>query len=171
MNLFLVLVIGVLVILASAGFFFPEEISTAWLAAGNLLTIAEIMGLILLLVNGVFMGTTLYRITMGFCVLSLVSLALKILHMPGADETLMLSFFTIPVLYLIHFLLKKQKDLLDFLKVFAVFAFFLPAPLILLHLVPRDVVPYISVASHGTFAIALIYFIVDGITKKTLFRS
>lgn len=79
-------------------------------------SIAEILCLILMLVNGTLMGTIPYKIFIGSILLLGLGAIFRIMHYTGGEEMMVLSFILIPLTYTIHFICKKPKDQLDVLK-------------------------------------------------------
>ncbi len=74
--------------------------------------------LIILLKEGVFIKSKLFlSFTILFILATTIGLLFKILHWAGADLLLLIGLTGIPFVYTIHFLLKKNKNLPDYLKV------------------------------------------------------
>jgi|GEM_PF-2814532 len=171
MNKLLLAAIGILVCFAAVAIIFPAFFLYYGLDGRNLLGFAEILALILMMLNGTFVQSPYFRISLFVGVGAIAGLALKILHLPGADETIMLSFSALPILYLIHFLSKKSKDLLDVLKLVTVFSFFIGAELIAFHIFSTDSRFVVSIGRHVILASTFVTFLFRAIIARTLFRS
>jgi hypothetical protein len=81
-------------------------------------SIAQWIGLILLVTNGTLLQTSYWKIIVACCVMVVVSLLLKIIHSPLGHELFVASSIVIVLVYTVRFLQKKQKNLLDWLKYF-----------------------------------------------------
>jgi len=171
MNKFLIVAIGLLLLMALVDFLPLPAISSGGAYAIILIAIAEIMGMIMMLVNGTFTDTRYYTIAKGAIALVLLGAAFKILHYPGADQLLIIPFAILCVLYIIHFFGKKAKNHLDVLKLFTVFGFFIPAPLFVVHLISEETIDVLITISHIIFWITFVDFLVLGFARRTLFKS
>lgn len=132
---------------------------------------AEITALILMIGNGTFMNTryyTAFRVVIG---LVIIGALLKILHLTGADQILLISLSAAPVVYIAYFIAKKEKRLLDVLKVITAVSFFLFAVIKLLHLVSPERMFKLQVVPHALFWITFICFVAVGAKNKTLFSN
>lgn len=117
MNRVLLYVISVLLVLGLTGHFtsFSAEFTTnAYLFIG----IAEKFGIIMMVINGTFINTPLFKIALFSIGLVVLGVAFKILHFAGADELLLYPSLAFFCAYLIHFYRKKSKQRIDVLKVF-----------------------------------------------------
>jgi hypothetical protein len=128
--------------------------------------IAEFLGLILLLRNGTTINTvyfTIFLFCMGFV---LIGSLFKIMHWPG-ENLLFLSLIAIAVIYTIRFMAKKQKRLLDVLKLLWVITAYVGSAFVMQHWIPRDVL-YIG---RGLAWITIVYFIITAHRAKTLYQK
>src|SRR5688572_14795502 len=118
MNKFLLIVISVVLFVALAKVILPSLFISFQFEPEEIL------------LNGTFTDTLYFKVSIMVFIIILVGAAMKILHYSGADQTILISFFMIPLVYLIHFVLKKEKRHLDILKLLTVFAFFIIPPLL-----------------------------------------
>lgn len=167
LNKFLIVLIGLLLVFYVAGLLLaaasefssgPRPINPA---------IAEILALIMMMINGTFMSWRFYKVIYLIGGGIVFGAILKILHLPGADEILLLSYLLMPLLYSIYFLTKKQKQLLDWLKLVCVWSYFIIAALSFLRVLQRG--SWIEWVSFGLFWVTFVYFITDGVKQKKLF--
>jgi hypothetical protein len=171
MNKFLLIAIAFVLCFALAKLLFPSIFISYRLELEEILSIAHVIALIMMLVNGIFMTTLFFRISIMASIAIFIGAALKIMHIPGGDQTLLISFLTIPLLYLVHFILKKEKGHLDILKLLTVFAFFILPPLVMLHIIPRDYTNSVRIFNYVIFWLTFVDFLVLGLTKRTLFQE
>ncbi len=77
----------------------------------------RLAAIIFLVKEGSFIKSKILITIQGiFIFIFLVGMLFKILHWEGADLLLMIGLIGIPVVYLIHFLRKKNKGITDYLK-------------------------------------------------------
>jgi len=171
MNKFLLIVISVVLFVALAKVILPSLFISFQFEPEEILFIAQVIGLIMILVNGTFTDTLYFKVSIMVFIIILVGAAMKILHYSGADQTILISFFMIPLVYLIHFVLKKEKRHLDILKLLTVFAFFIIPPLLMLHIVSRDYINSVRIFNQAIFWVTFVDFLAVGLTKRTLFRE
>lgn len=82
------------------------------------MTITILLGFYLLLKNGTFINTRLYRfISLSIAVL-IVGTMFKIMHWPGSSFMIIIGIGSILIFYMIHFLKKNNKNLIDYGKAF-----------------------------------------------------
>lgn len=146
------------------------QVDTPWLAA------AELVAVIMMMVNGTFMETIYYRIAIGGIGLFVLGVILKILHIAGADQTIFVASVILVGVYVLHFFTKQSRRVLDICKLVFVIALvvsrLLPYNLRLLHL------HWITLENSQVFYwiaelllwTAFGYFIFDGIRRRTLFK-
>jgi hypothetical protein len=171
MNKFLLIVISVVLSVALAKVILPSLFISFQFEPEAMLFIAQVLGLIMMLVNGTFTDTLYFKISLFALIIIFLGAALKILHYAGADQTIVISFPMIPILYLIHFVSKKEKGHLDILKLLTVFAFFITPLLLFLHLVSRDYASSIRIFNQAIFGLTFADFLAMGLTRRTLFRN
>jgi hypothetical protein len=170
MNKFLFVLIVLLFLLGIVDRFF-------WLTAGvtnvsslgDGLKLAEILGMIMMLGNGTFRDTRVYKITVVFIFSYILGVVFKIMHLTGADELLLLSGLAIMILYFVHFIRKEKKKLLDFLKLISLWIFVSITPLSVWRLISIDLKEILSISGLVVFWITFVLFIVDGYKRKALF--
>lgn len=171
MNKFLLIAIAVALCLTAAKLLFPSVFISYRFELEEILFVAQVIALIMMLVNGIFMNTLFFRISIIASIAVFIGAALKIMHLPGADQTILISFLIIPLIYLIHFILKKEKGHLDILKLMTVFAFFILPPLVMLYIIPRDYTNSVRIFNYVIFWSTFVDFLVVGLTKRTLFQE
>lgn len=131
------------------------------------LSLAQLIGLIMLVTNGTILTTKIFRtiqIGIGFLMIGAI---FKIMHWPGASIILLVSMFTIAITYLVRFIYKKNKIRLDVLKLLWVLFAYIGGLFILMHLLP----PEFGNLTHLILWLAIIDFIITGIKNKTLFKQ
>jgi hypothetical protein len=127
----------------------------------------QLLGLIMLILNGSIMNTIYWKI-IQFCLgIAIIGVLFKIQHWVGSNIIITISFISIVITYAIRFINKPHKGHLDILKVLYVTAAYTCSLLIFQHLIPKD---FMTIA-HGLFWITLIDFVVTGYNKKTLFEK
>lgn len=166
MNKFLLGAIVLLLLLVSVSLF-PFTALDGY--THQLGSVAEILCLILMLINGTFMETIFYKIFIASILLLVLGAIFKIMHYPGGEEMIAVSFILIPLVYTLHFILKKSKDQLDVLKLLIVYVFFIPTPLVYYDVLSQEYSCIVYTVSHLVFWIAFIDFLVIGFRRKTLF--
>lgn len=170
MNKFLLIVIATLTVLAIIGWVTPLS-TTLTIYADRLFTIAENVGVIMMLVNGTFISTLYFKIAIGLIAIIVLGVLMKILHLPGADQTLLIPFLLLFITYSIHFLKKNPKTYLDLLKVLMLAFFLVLAPLWILHFVSYNAKGILLLVSHFIFWITFVVFIVVGQRQKLFFKE
>jgi hypothetical protein len=171
MNKFLLIVISVVLFVALAKVIFPSLFISFQFAPEQIVFIAQVIGLIMMLVNGTFTDTLYFKVSILIFIIILVGAAMKILHYAGADQTILISLPIIPLIYLIHFVLKKEKGHLDILKLLTVFALFIIPPLLMLHIISRDYTNSVRIFNQVIFWLTFVDFLAMGLSKGTLFRE
>lgn len=145
--------------------FFDASINLADLLLTGGYTIAQFLGLLILLYNGSLIGTKYFRIIQFLTGITILGALFKIMHWPGANEMLLISLNGIALTYLVRFINKKQKGHLDILKLLWVLTTYISVALVLLHWIPRE----ITYIGNILFWITFIDYVVIGIKSKTLF--
>src|SRR3954467_10580633 len=112
MNRFLLFVIGLFLSLGLIGYATTLNASLSSYAV-DLITLSENLGIIMMLVNGTFVRTGIFKVALFFIALSVFGFLFRIMHMPGADQLLLCPFMVLFCLYFIHFLKKKSKTSVD----------------------------------------------------------
>ncbi len=97
------------------------------------LAIGSLGGLSLMIKDGTFIETVFFRITLAFISIIIVGAMFKFIHWPGANLMLIAGFICIPPAYLISFVGKFDKQLLDYLKAIWVVANYTIGILILMN--------------------------------------
>jgi hypothetical protein len=133
--------------------------------------VAQMAALILVIFNGTFLSSIYFKTSLfmfGGVALGAVS---KILHLPLADYVLVMPLLLLPSIYAFHFVSKKQKNILDVLKLSFVSSHFIISVLVILHLVSGPIKEYALIFRDAIFWIMIFYFILYSFRKKTLFGA
>ena len=125
----------------------------------ELVTVAENIGIIMMLVNGTFVSTRLFKIALFIVGLIVFGFLFKIMHMPGADVLLLYPFITLFCLYLVHFINKESKKRVDLLKVAMLISFLVLPPLIMLHIISEENREAIALIGHILFWLTFLDFL------------
>lgn len=141
--------------------------SEGQIALDFFLTVGQASGILLLLRNGTIL-TTIYLkiICLLFCFV-ITGTMIKIMHWKFADIILLASLVSIAITYLIRFILKKKKSILDFLKVFWVTVAFISSALFLIHFISKEML-YLG---NVFLWVAIIYQLVLSIRQKMVTNS
>lgn len=131
------------------------------------LGMSHLFGLSLLAGNGTFIISRYFRFFVGFSVVVLFGAWFKILHVPVANILLFVGFAGMIIVYIIHFLKKPAKLLLDYLKLSFIVINFCFAFLFIIHRIGRAelIVPDLLLWS------SVILFVVKELKHKTLFSE
>jgi hypothetical protein len=165
MNRILLTVIVLLLLLACISLFFPFVVEAeAWI------TVAEIMCMMVMLINGTFKKSVFYKFFTASIFVFILGVLFKILHLTGADQLMALPYFFIPLAYALYFIRKKSKDHLSVMKLLAVLFFFIPVALSDFALISDDVADILFLVGHIVFWLAFADFIVVGFRGRTLFN-
>jgi len=98
--------------------------------ADHSLVFATALVPVMMLSNGTFMASRYFSFAkVGFGVLVL-GVCFKVLHLTGADQILVLAPSLVFLSYGIHFIMKRPKAPLDFLKFATMLSFLIPIPLL-----------------------------------------
>jgi hypothetical protein len=170
MNKFLLGVIALLFVLGLIGYFTSLNATVTWYA-DRFITVAENLGIIMMLVNGTFFGSRLFKISLIFFALIILGALFKILHLEGADMLLLYPFLGLFGVYLIHFIQKKIKRRTDFLKVLLLASFLVLPPLIILHLISEEQREILFIVSHVLFAITFLDFLYSSYKEGALLKK
>jgi len=131
------------------------------------LGIGQLSGLIMLIRNGTIMKTVFWKIIACFMGLLIVGVIFKIQHWAGANMLISTSSVGIIITYSVRFLTKEKRAFFDFLKFICVITAYTGIILVFLHLITRDLMRI----AHCLLWITIIYFIVNGYIKRTLFEN
>lgn len=112
-NLTFMLMLGMAIFIMLLGYFIPTTANYAVIADAAFLY----AGVGLLVKNGTFIYSKNVRFLNILFGLLILSVLLKLFHLPGANVLLILFFADIAILYAIWFFNKQEKKILDVLKV------------------------------------------------------
>jgi hypothetical protein len=153
---------GVLVGLGLA--FFPDLESEGQIAGDIFLTIGQASGILLLLKNGTILTTIYWKIICLLFCLAIVGFMFKIMHWKFADIILLTSLISIAITYLIRFIFKNKKSILDILKALGIVVSFISTPIILLHWLSSDVVYF----GKALLWMAILYYLFLSLRQKAV---
>jgi hypothetical protein len=170
MNKFLCFAIIFLLLLGIVGQFTSLSPELTMYADG-LVTVAEDLGIIMMLINGTFISTRLFKVSLLFIGLAILGFIFKVMHLPGADQLLLYPFIGVWLVYFIHFLLKQDKKALDVLKVLMLLSFMALPPLIMLHIASEESREIFVLINRALFWLTFLYFLYNGYKGKLLFRQ
>jgi len=170
MNRFLLALIALFLILSLIGYYTSLNI-TLTIYRNELVSIAENVGIIMMLVNGTFVSTRLFKIALFVLGLIVLGFLFKIMHMPGADELLIYPFIILFCLYVVHFTNKKSKRRVDKLKVAMLISFLVLPPFIMLHVISEEHREVIVLISHGLFWITFLDFLYTSYKEGVLLKQ
>jgi hypothetical protein len=157
MNRIILAVMSLLLILAAIGY--TSLNNTLTIHRTEIVTLAEYVGVIMMLINGTFYGTRLFQIGLFFTGLIVVGAIFKILHYSGADELLTYPFIILFGIYIVHFLSKKSKRRVDILKVIMLISFLILPPLTILHTISYETREIMTLISHLLFWLTFLDFL------------
>jgi hypothetical protein len=80
MNKFLLIVIGLILSVALVDLLFPSAFNSYRFESEEMLFVAQVVGLIMILVNGTFMSTRYFRISILASIIIFIGTAMKIMH-------------------------------------------------------------------------------------------
>ena len=167
MNKFLLGIIVLLLLLGLIGYFTTLNASLT-VYGDRLITVAENLGMIMMLVNGTFFGSRLFKFSLFLYGLIALGAIFKILHLEGADLLLLYPFLGLFGVYLIHFIQKKVKRRIDILKVLVVASFLVLPPLVILHLISEEHKLILLVVSHVLFGLTFLDFLYSSYKEGVL---
>jgi len=168
LNRILLAAIALLFVFAIVRMFLLHTEPEPWLSA------AEVIAVIIMMINGTFMKTKYYPVAVGAISLFGLGAIMKILHLPIADQIIIAAFLLLIGTYIVHFFTKKSRVVLDSIKLIFVVAFIVSrlVPYLLrlfhLHWVVLEDNPALYLAVESTLWLAFGYFVFDGLKRKTL---
>jgi hypothetical protein len=119
----------------------------------------SLLGLVFLISYGTIYYRPVYaNILKGLIGVTILGALFKIQHWVMADILLSISFLSIPVVYLVHFLTKPRKHLVDFSKLLFVLCQFTGAYLLIFHYPYGDV---FSILATSFFIITLLIIVLS----------
>jgi hypothetical protein len=133
--------------------------------------LGEKLGLALLLATGTFYHSRFFRFTTFFLGTYVLSMLMKIMHLPAADELMALSLVIIFVIYAWHFIAKDRKRPLDCLKLTVVSLYCTYPFVILLHIFEYEVVDALVLIKELFIWITLSIFIFSREGREKLFST
>jgi hypothetical protein len=158
MNKTLLVAMGILIVAAGIGYF--TELNASLTEYSMLLiSLAEYLGLLMLLLNGTFINTRLLKFAVIMVIGIAIGTAFKILHLPGADMLFLTSFTVLFLIYALHFLRKRKKGRNDGLKLLMAFCLCALPPVVLLHLISYDVKETWQFVGRGIFWLTFLDFL------------
>jgi hypothetical protein len=158
MNRFLLIGIGVLLLLGLTGYATTLN-QTLKRNSSELITVAKNLGIIMMLVNGTFISTSLFKVALFLIGLAILGFIFKIMHLQGADELLLYPFIILFCLYFVHFIKKNKRRRVDVLKLGTLLSFLVLPPFIMLHILSEDSRELLVLVSHVLFWVTFLDFL------------
>jgi hypothetical protein len=168
LNKFLMVLIVLVLLMALSQMLFPDTLINVASSAISLISIAENLAILMMLINGTFRKSKYFQYVYGVVGFLIVAVIFKILHLPYADQLMSLPFLLVLFLYLLHFFSKPVKDHLDYLKLITVFLLSLTLALYALNFLSNEVTTNLEMISRWILFLTFIDFVVMGIRRKTL---
>ncbi len=123
-----------------------------------LLIISEIIALLFIARKGTIHKTRLWIVFKLILLGYTIGVIFKILHLPGASLIISIFLFSLGIAYFVRFILKKEKMVLDYLKVLFVGTF----PMLVF-----DIYPFIMESiSHALVFIMMVLLIIENKMKN-----
>jgi hypothetical protein len=127
-NRYIILFVGVVMMMAYIGMLARYGFLNfrAWGVDLYQLSIAgpsQVVGVGLMVLNGSFLRTKLFYVALLFLIAILVSILFDVLQWPGHSQLLLIGSIGMLPIYIVHFMRKKNRGVLDYLKVGFVFCF------------------------------------------------
>lgn len=129
------------------------------------LMIGQIAGLILLVQNGSVQKYKYWSYFQFFFAIVLIGILFEALEWPGSSFLLLIPFTGIVAVYILRFMEKKNKKLLDLLKFVWMLTAYCCLLLMKLHLIPKESL----FIAHGLFLLTILNFITVNYKTKKLF--
>jgi hypothetical protein len=104
----------------------PVTFGSEYSESYKLLSFANVIALITLLINGTLIDSQKFKIIKIAIGVTILGAILKIIHMPGGNETLAVGSAGITITYVLHFSSKARKAILDILKLLTVLLLIMP---------------------------------------------
>ena len=157
------LVLGVAILLAVLD-------STHKTYAMKFLEAIQILGLMEMLLNGTFISTRYFKITLislgSLCIGALMTMV----HSTTADVIILLSIVGILVSYLIHFLRKKPKTFPDIMKL-STLLFLFPLPILFFRPISDETKNVVLLLGRIVFAITFVQCILRGERRMVWYKA
>ena len=164
-RMILAIAAAVVLVLALGIAIIPSSLTTYAL---KFLEAVQLIGLMEMLLHGSFISTRYFKITLVLLAVFFIGALLTIVHPTSADVILLLSLAGILITYLIHFLKKKPKTLLDTLKL-SILLFLFPLPLLFFRPISAETKNVTILLGHFIFAITFVLYLIVGERKATWF--
>lgn len=132
-NKYYIIIISILLFLGLIGKFLIYSIP-----GDILIDIAGTIGTILLIANGNLFRKTHFKIIILLFFIAFVGAIFHLMHWPYSSYLLYIPMGLIPLIYINHFINKKTKEVLDYLKLVWVVFSFVGGILILNHIIPNS---------------------------------
>lgn len=162
----IVAIVATLVLVLALGMAIIQSSLTPY--ALRFLEAVQIIGLMNMVLNGTFISTRYFKITLVLIGLFFVGALLTMVHPTSADVILLLSLAGILIMYLLHFLVKKPKTFLDTMKLLTL-VFIFPLPLLFFRPISAETKNVTILLSHIIFAITFVLYLITGERKAALY--
>lgn len=166
MNKFLLGGIVFLLAMALVGYLTPLNASLSAYSY-MLLTLAENLGIILMLANGTFVRTRWFKFAIFLCGILVLGFLFRILHLQGGEQLFSFSFIGLFVVYLIHFVQKKSLIRNDILKLATAVGFLIVPSVVMWKVLPENISDVLVVISHVIFWFTFVDFLYS---RRALFN-
>jgi hypothetical protein len=133
--------------------------------------LAKVMAMIMLLAHGKFYETPYFKIAMAFIGVLILGALFKILHIIRADALLTVGAFGVPSTYFLYFITKETRQVIDYAKLLAVIMTFVPAVLIVLHILDWEVGYIYQMIGNILIWVIFFHFVVTAIKFKDLLKK
>ncbi len=125
-------------------------------------------GFLVMLLTGTFITTRYFKITLILAASIVISTLLAVTYYPSADVIPIIALAGILVTYLIYFLGKKPKTLLDLMKLLSLL-FFLPVPLYFFRPISAETKDIAILLGQAVFAVTLVLYLFVGERRNDWF--
>jgi hypothetical protein len=168
LNKFLTTAIALLVIQGVLTQFYPQY-SCMIAYTDHSWTIATILALIMMLLNGTVMSTRYFSFAKAGLAILVLGVCFKIMHLSGAEEILALAFLMLFLSYGIHFITKHPKNPLDVFKLLTMLSFLIPTSLQMFHFLSYETKMALETVGFALFWFTFLLFL--GTKRKNLWAK
>ena|SRR5690349_5627483 len=145
-----------------------EFSSTLSRYAFSFLQTVQLLGLIEMVINGTFITTRYFKITLALLAIFFVGALLSMVHPTSSDIITLCSIIGIFITYSIHFSRKKPKTFLDIMKLLTPL-FIVPLPLVFFRPISLETKNAAILLGHAVFGITFVLYILKGERRNVWF--
>ncbi len=135
--------------------------------ASSLLGVVQWMGLSQMLIAGTFITTRYFKVTLVLIASAFIGLPMS-MFVPWADVISVISLAGILITYLIYFLGKRPKTLLDTMKLLSLFLLF-PLPLYFFRPISAETKDVALLLGQAVFAVTFVLYLFVGERRNVWF--